>query len=249
MLYPASDTSLLAPGPALRVLGPTATPNSATIPSFMSLTVPASAQVGDYIVIASANGVVIPESSPIPSYLFRAIYGGFSTGSTFNENSSFFIKICRAVDIGSAVHLNTSGGFSVHAQMFIFTNPRRTHLDLSYDSGVPGNPYSPFDLYPEIFIPRVTGFSTGNSTSATIAPIASGVRLPPYCLKFTVLAANGVSNYPNVSYSGPGSVRHLQDSYWYRSSSCVYETNATNIGNQLFSFASSSFSYISVLLY
>jgi len=242
IVVPSSASQLLGSGPTLRVLGPTATPNSSTIPAFMSLTVPASAQVNDYLVVTTSNGTTLLQSSTSDYLRWRSLYGPTGVGSPFNEFVTLHIKLCEASDIGARLDMNTSGGFQFNAQMHVFTNPNNTDVNDMFG-------YSSFFWFFYDDFKSSHTVSTGNTSSVSVPANLNGQLYGPNCLKFTALAANPSSSFANISYSGPGQARVVNDSYWFRGLASVYELNSTNASAAgTFSFSSGAFAAVSFYL-
>jgi hypothetical protein len=241
IVVPSSASQLLGSGPTLRVLGPTATPNSSTIPAFMSLTVPTSAQVNDYLVVATSNSTTLLESSTSDYLRWRSLYGPTGVGSPFNEFVTIHIKLCEASDIGARLDIK-AGDFQFNAQMHVFTNPNNT--DVSDMFG-----YSSFFWFFFNDFRSSHTVSTGNTSSVSVPANLNGQLYGPNCLKFTALAANPSSSFANISYSGPGQSRRVGDSYWFRGLTSVYEVNSTNaLPAGTFSFSSGAFNAVSFYL-
>ena len=216
MIAAVASTSVLGDGPTLRVNGPSVATNSSSVPAYLSMTVPAQAQVDDYLVICTSNGTTMDASYARGIY-WKIFYSGMTTGATWNENVTLFVKVCESADIGSEVRIN-AGSYSFNAIMYVFTNPNKT--DNQFIAG-----YGVIQYYNEIEANYTKG--TGNVTSLAV-PAFPLKEFPPNYLRFTACAFNGASNYPSPSFSGSGSSRTQNDSYWYRSVMGVVETGSTN---------------------
>lgn len=238
MIPTVASVSVLGDGPTLRVNGPSVATNSSSIPSYLSMTIPSQAQVDDYIVICTSNGTTIDESYSRWSR-WRRYDTGNTTGGTYNENCTIHVTICEAADIGDTVRIK-AGSFSFNAIMYVFSNPNKT--DIANING-----FTVFTYYPENIETNATK-STSNVSSLAV-PAFPGKTFPPNYLRLTACAFNGSSGYPNPSYSGSGTSRTQNDSYWWRSVIGVVETGNTNSGSVgTFSCSSSAAAALTIYL-
>jgi hypothetical protein len=242
MIPSVASTSVLGGGPTLRVAGPAVATDSSSIPAYLSLAIPAQAQVGDYLVIATSNGTSM-DSSYLRADKWRPIYAGLTTGSTYNENCVLWVTICRQEDLGTTVRLN-AGSFHFQAIMNVFTNPNNTYIEELFGFQI-------FQYYPELLTPNSNITKTTSNSSSLSIPAIPGKSYPPNYLRITACACNGSSTYPSQSFSGAASstLRVRQDSYWWRSVATVYETantNSSSVGT--FSFNSSSSAAVTLAL-
>lgn len=213
-------------GPVLR----TSTIFLSTTSTIAQLTIPSTAQEGDYLLIAGHGGA-ITDSSPSPASTWWS-HAAASSGAAFNVIGSTFSKLCEAADPGRSVHISTVPG--VIYKMYVFTNPRRT--DTSYSSG--GERAFRTVANSKYYGARNVSTTTISSLTVGPTPIESGPGavsgLPAYpygpgTLKFTTWACYGTSNFPFMSYSGPGTFEWTYHNNYYVSLGVSYEINSTNL--------------------
>lgn len=216
MIPAVASASVLGDGPVLRVNGPGVASNSSSIPSYLSMTIPSQAQVNDYIVICTSNATVM-DSSYARASRWVPFYHNIA-GGTYGEYVTLWITICESADIGDTVRLNASP-YNFNALMYVFTNPNKTDIQSIYGSPV-------FYHYPSNIESNLT-LSSSDVTSLSV-PAFPNKKFPPNYLRFTACAFNPTSTYANASYSGSGTSRTQNDSYWWRSVIGVVETGSTN---------------------
>lgn len=217
MIPAVASASVLGSGPVLRVNGPSVATNSSSVPSYLSMTIPSQAQVDDYIVICTSNGTSM-DPSYARGFRWQIYFVPSFAGGTYGEVVTIWITICESADIGDTVRLR-AGPYSFNAIMYVFTNPNKTDVESI-------NGYTPFSFYRDnIETNAVLGSSDVTSLSVPAFP---NKKFPPNYLRFTACAFNGASGYPSPSYSGSGTSRTQNDSYWWRSVMGVVETGSTN---------------------
>lgn len=210
---------LSKPGPQLRVQGPSVAVNSASIPNSLSLTVPTSTQVDDYIIVCTSNITAVYNAMVPNRWTTRY---GFTASGTYNEFVTIWILMATSADIGATLSFHANG-FSFNAIMDIFTNPNKSNL-AHFISGST-------DVYEGRYkIPVAQNMSTGNTTSITRTDVITN-DIPSNYLRYTAAAANGASANPSIGYSGSGAFRQQRDSYWWRAAARVYEANSSDTGN------------------
>jgi hypothetical protein len=184
---------------------------------------PSSASIGDYLVICGINGL---SSVPLSEDGWASIYSTSSTGSTYFDNSRIHIKICTASDIGSGVSLNASN-FYFASNYYVFSNPNNSFSDSN-----------PINSYGKLinFLYNSKNYKNGASTSTV-----SSINIPnhpdiygPNYLKIMAMGCNPNSSNADVSYSGPGVFRGVEDGYWWRSLGSVYQYPATQTNGTVF---------------
>jgi hypothetical protein len=211
-------------GPTLRALGGTFATNSSNTTGPLTISIPNTAVVGDYLVIASTN-VGGPTEITVGGTSWYSFYGLTSSGATYGETIRFSIKICTATDIGRTYYLS-NGGFSMQAMVYVFTNPNKIGSNAT-----------------NLTAQLTASTSTISGNSSGISGLTFAKTFNYECLLIG-LAANGSSGYPNQGYSGQGSFRTITDSYWWRSIGLAYIEN-NNAGNPTSSFTASNPSALS----
>ena len=220
----ASAGSVTKSGPTLRVLGNTYTTGQPQ--GSQTIQIPSTAQVGDYLIIAGNNGFSWVSGTPSGwvAYYSNQSIGPYTTYDQFNgtitsnytENVIIYVKVCEAGDIGSS-HIMASGGYNFQVAVYVFTNPNKTVLSPNYGGW----------FYSYQGNNGLTSALTGNIDSFTYPAFAK--ELPPGSLTFGAYASNGNFGYPNISYSGPGTNRYVQDPYWWRGTGFFYKENTNGL--------------------
>lgn len=213
-----ASTTLMGDGPQLRVLGQALSTNSASVPSYLSFTIPSQAQTGDYLVLFANNFVSRDATSTSDGWVFQ--YGTLGQG-TYPVGCTTVFKVCQAGDANKTLNV-LAGTSAFGAMMYVFTNPNQT------DVATVTSYYTMATLWAfQDYNPYETP-STANTTSLVVPPTHNGSLYPPGALKFTGWAGFGTSSLISHSYSGPGTFRTIGDSSWSMATSAAYEVNSTN---------------------
>lgn len=189
-------------GPTLRGTPTYFGADSPSVPSVYNVAVPAATQVGDYLVLMSANALPGGMSG------WTQAYSPTSTGASFNNLVSCLIKVATPADLGTTVQLAYPGGSVVYdGMLFAISNPN-------------SNPQPSPQLDGKI------GASSGGNVSSLV--FAAEASPSPFAMKVTGFGANGSSNFPYPSWSGNGTLYSKTDSYWSQSCGVVLEPNAVS---------------------
>lgn len=216
-----ASTSVLGPGPQLRVLGPAFTPNSNPPPSSITLTIPAETQTTDFIIVAVNNFVVPGAGSTATNW---STFSGQLGQGSFPCGITIMFKIAEVGDAGKTISWSTLAGStpgSMAAMMYVFTNPNQSDIGLRFGSPIYisfRDEYQPFNF-----------ISTSNTSSLTVGQTHQGQLYPPSALRFSACTAYGTSSLTSMSYSGgSGIFRQINDSQFIHALGAVYEPDATN---------------------
>lgn len=223
------------PGPQLRAQGASWFTDLQFIPEYGTVTIPSSAQIGDYILISSYPSGYIHSTSPIPSSRWLALYGTSTVGTQgYGGAPVIFAKICEAGDPGNSVRIGNS---LVINGAHVFTNPRGTGTAIA----TTGLPKFYHDFQQQV---RSQTFSASGTNVSSLAvgltqngqPFGNGWTKYTACMS----SSNSGGTYGvgvTISYSGPGvfSSRNAPGGpggwSWHVCIGTAYEINSTNTSN------------------
>jgi len=225
----AAPANIVGPSPELRVEGPAVSSDANPVPSTHSLTIPSSAQVGDYIIIGSV-GVPFFDDSYTRGSKWGYWYSQYAQGTYWNS-CCIFIKHCEAEDIGDTVVLKTYGtNYAIACMVDVIKNPNQTQV----------KPHNNADFYrAHSGRLRTTQFlSDGDVTSLAVTTVGPDLECPVfgYC-RYTVCGAYGNTAMPTMSYTGGGYFRTQNDSYWFQSVGRVIEPDVDNANDNVGTFS------------
>lgn len=193
---------------------------------YVTYTIPATAQVGDYLILITNNVTTITTPSIPSSNGWLSFYSTRSSGSTYVDNTSVHIKICRAGDAGSSIILYATG-FHFEGTFYVFSNPNNF---LVRDTA--SEAYSALISF--IF------YSSNSRTSASTTSVSS-INIPDgakYGANYTRLSCGTVN--PNsatgyITWSGSGTLTQVNDGYYWRGLGSVYEQQSLNLSGNFIS--------------
>lgn len=202
--------------------------SSISATGYITYTIPATASVGDYIILVCNNGTSMTTPSNPSLSGWVTLYSPGTSGSTYSDSVTAFIKICRAEDIGSSVVIYAAG-YQIEGTLYTFSNPNGSFITTKA--------YESYDLLYSFL------YYSKNQRAAASTTTVSSINLPAgssYGSKYTRISyctVNPNSTYGYISWSGSGTSTQVNDGYYWRGFLSVYEQDSLNLSGNFISTA------------
>jgi hypothetical protein len=223
IVVPASAAQLLGAGPTLRATASYQNPTSSPPPT-VTITVPASTQINDWLFLVVNNYIPIDSTSQVSNFASSDCQLGLGS---FNVGGRWHYKHATSDDIGKNIVVNTrvdsTTNVAINMVLLVFTNPNNT------DVARISTTFSAATFHVNDYVHTKTS-STANTTSLFLPNTNGGLQYPPNVVKLAMWSSFGATGDPiSHSYSGPGVPITVNNSAFSMSLTAVYEVNSSNL--------------------